>query len=372
MVYEPVMILNGLSQSVVAIVSLLLAIQLKKEKKYRMKQPFYFLTGAFLVAAMLNFAWFFGLIKISSWDSMIIGPLFNLIILGVWFYTGMLISGHRHLYYLIPLIMMSANAFILFSEMYFLCDIITGLVLISVFFHLGFIDHHLVKRMSYIGLVYGIVLSSVSIFAYLNGTQYTNTFWFIPNIIAIYLIYMINQKSQLQSHLHTEKKHHVPVIVEVGKLGLFVIGLSIFLMLGTLGVHELGHSVFAKAFGCSHDTVFYIGHAITHVTCDNDAGAIPITLGGIILTLIIALLIYITGNAFARDISYLITGFSIITAVDDFTVLGIPHSVIFMGVIIAAIVIVHGLVKIVKSYEIEYELHEASAYDSYPRKHYLN
>jgi hypothetical protein len=158
----------------------------------------------------------------------------------------------------------------------------------------------------------------------------------------------------------TPVKHHIPVIVEVFKFGIFIVGLGVFLMLGTLGVHELGHSLAAKSFNCAHSTEFGIGQAVTHVECKSNAGETFIILGGFILTLIISLLMYFLGNDFARRMSYLLIAFSLLAAIDDFAVMHMPKSLLMTSVFVSTLLIGYGIVLIVRNYEHEYENYEAS------------
>ncbi|MFC1741729.1 hypothetical protein ACFL3V_04300 [Nanoarchaeota archaeon] len=362
---EPTIAINGLSQLAAAFLSLRLALRYKKEKSCLMTKPLFFLTGTLIALSILNLLWATGAIAISELDNMLIAPFFQLAFLAVWFYICLFISAHDHIYYFIPIFIMSANAILLLKNLSIFCDMVTGLTLIGVFFYMGFIDHHHVKKISYTGMAYGAAIIAVSAAAQLSSTQYLNAFWFIPNIILIYLLWRMLHKGDICDHYTTEK-HHIPVIVEVFKFGFFVIGLSSFLMLGILGVHELGHSLMAKLFSCAHTTDFGIGYAVTHVVCESGFGATPIILGGLILTILISLLMYFMGNDFAKRMSFLLIAFSLLIAIDDFTALKLPYSLIITAVLISTLLIGYGIVLIVKNYEVEYEAYEAKVCSSIP------
>jgi hypothetical protein len=360
MAFEPIIIINGLSQLSAAAASLLLARKLRSEKSCLLLKPFYLLSLALFCIAFLNILWFSGFIDISALDNLLIGPFFHLAMLAIWFYLGILISGHDHMYYLIPVFIMSINALLLLSNLAVFCDLITGLVLIGVFFYVGLIDHHLIKKVSYLGMLYGFLLLAVSITSHFMGLQYLHSFWFIPNIVLTYLIIRMRKAGHICASTPLPEKHHIPVVVEVFKFGFFVIGLSIFLMLGILGVHELGHSLAAKIFSCSHATDFGIGYAVTHVVCESSAGSTIIILGGLILTLFISLLMHFLGNDFARRLSYLLISFSMLTAIDDFAALDMPKSIVITMVFVSMLLIGYGLSLVVKNYELEYQKYEAS------------
>jgi hypothetical protein len=259
---------------------------------------------------------------------------------------------------------MSINAFLLFNNLAVVSDVITGLVLMGVFFHLGFVDNDIIKKMSFAGMAYGLLLAVTSVISYAAGIAHTNSFWFIPNIAVLYLLYLFWQDSSIRASAQEITKHHIPVIAEVFKLGFFILSISIFIMLGTLGVHELGHSLAAKSFGCSHTTSFGIGQAVTHITCESASGSTFITLAGFLLTVIISLLIYFMGNDFAKRIAHMMFGFSMLIALDDFTVLSTPYSAVTALIVVSSIFIGYGIVRIVKNYELEYSDYEASAHAS--------
>ncbi|HII71549.1 TPA: hypothetical protein HA265_02230, partial [Candidatus Woesearchaeota archaeon] len=266
-VYESALVMNGLSQFAASFTSLLLALKLQKERTCGLYHPFFLLSASFFGLAVLNMLWFIGAISLSPWDHMIVGPLFNIVFLAILFYTVLFISGHRHLYLLLPLFLIGISTFLVFSGLAGISDIITGVALVGMFFYIGFIDHHLLKMLSLVGMVYGFLLVCVSVSTYLLGIPYLFSWWFIPTLAVFYLLFMMHQKGHVCSA--PEEHGHVPVIVEVMKFGVFVIALSIFLILGTLGVHELGHSLAANAFGCEHKTSFGVGFAVTSVSCDS-------------------------------------------------------------------------------------------------------
>jgi hypothetical protein len=327
-------------------------------------KPFYLLSLTLFTIALLNLLWFTGNIRVSELDNLLIGPFFNLALLAIWFYIGLFISVHNHVYYLIPIFIMSINALLLFKNIPVLCDVITGLVLIGVFFYTGFINHHLMKKVSLLGMVYGASIIAVSAAAHLTGMTYLRSFWFIPNIFLCVLLLFMLRKGLMCADTCVSERQHIPVAVEIFKFGLFIAGLSLFLMLGTLGVHELGHSLAANMVGCSHETTFGIGTAMTRVTCDSDVASTFITLNGFILTLIISLLMYFLGNNFARRMSFLLLAFSMLVAIDDFSVLSMPHSILVILGLISTLLIIYGITLIVKNYLLEYETYETSVCSS--------
>ena len=135
MSFETLLLVNGISRFVVAIASLFVGFLLSREKESRIPTPLYILSAVLFVSALLDLFWYFGLIGFSEADLAFVSPGFNIAMMAVWFYIGILISEHRNIYYFIPLFIMSINALLLFSDLAVVCDIISGLVLIGVFLH---------------------------------------------------------------------------------------------------------------------------------------------------------------------------------------------------------------------------------------------
>jgi hypothetical protein len=357
---EPVVFVNGLSQVGVSVIALLLALKLrKKQNSCMLEKPFYLLSLALLVIALLNILWSFGLMKVAEADNLFVMPFFHLTVLAVWFYIGVFISGHKNIYYIIPLFIMSVNAFLLVKSFNVLADIITGLAMVGVFFYTSFVDRHMMRKVSYAGMAYGFSIICMAALAYFTKVPYINSFWFITSSVLFYILFCMFGEDDICTAAHQPVKHHIPIVVEVLKLGFFVAALSAFLMLGTLGVHELGHSLAAKGFGCFHETSFGIGFAVTHVMCESGGGTTLITLAGFIMTVLVSALIYFMGNDFAKRMSLLMFAFSMIIATDDFTALGIPNSLFVVIVFVSALLIGYGLVLIVRNYEKEYAEYEA-------------
>jgi len=354
------LILNGLSGLAVAAMSLMLALKLKKEKGCVIRGQFYFLTFTFLLLSLLNILWFFSRVDISEWDRMFIAPLFNLVFVAVWFYTGLAVSGHRRIYYIVPLFMMSINVALILNGLSIFSDILSGFMIAGIFFYIGVLHKHVARSVGWTGIAYGLLVSSASISAYFLGTGYMHLFMVVPNIALFSLLLMIFRRGHTCALSGGCERSHTPMIVEVMKFGFFIVVFTIFLMLGTLGTHELGHSLAAKTFGCTHETVFGIGRAVTHVSCDDGDGRTVITLGGLILTVFVSLSLFLAGNDFARKMSLLLLALSVLVSIDDFSALGLPDSMIVSAVFVSMFLISYGLFLIVNQYGLEYDTYEAS------------
>jgi hypothetical protein len=351
---------NGLTGIASAVACFMLAAKFRKEQQCVLQKPVFIISCTMFITGLLFLAGAFGALSFSSVDSGFVFPVLNLVILAAWFYFGIFVSGHSHIFYLLPVLIMSANVLLIINRLALFSEVLTGLVIVGVFFHVGLVDHRLKKHISYTGMAYGIALLAASIAAYLLKSDYLSAFWFVPNIASLALV-AVMLKTSHPCYLYLKPEpHHLPVVVEVFRFGFFVISLSAFLMLGILGVHELGHSLAAASLGCEHSTMFGIGKAVTRVSCPGDSGSTLLTLAGLIMTLIVSALMYLFGNDFSRRISCLLAAFSFVISLDDLTVLGLPQSGFIALVFASALLACYGILLIVQNYEVEYVAGENS------------
>ncbi len=355
---QPIIFINGLSQFCAALIALLLALKIHDKEK-QLRNPFYILAGIFTGIAVLNFLWSFNLIPMSLWDHLIVGPVFNIAFLGVWSFVSLRLSGHRHLYFLIPAFMVG-GVILISVGLAPLSDVLAGAALVCSFFFAGFINNHLLRWFSFTGIIYGLVLLMTGIATHLTKTAYLNSLWFIPTVAAGILLYSIYKKGHLL-RFHDCGHKDLPAIFEVLKFGMFINALFLFLAIGTLGVHEFGHSIAASLFSCAHSTSFGSGFAVTSISCPGNEGVIFIALAGFLLTAIFSALIYVTGSEYARKIGIVTGALSLFISIDDFKSIGMPESGMFLVVFISSALIVFGIASIIRSYEKEYSNHIGAA-----------
>jgi len=123
---------------------------------------------------------------------------------------------------------------------------------------------------------------------------------------------------------------------------IFLVILTNFIFIGVLAVHEGGHFLMSKLNpDCNLERIVYEGGLPhTEVLCnENSVSMDKIILGGIFLPILLALLLFLGGGTFMKEISLLILGFDLLVSYKDFMDLGFSTVLstffsIFGGIII--------------------------------------
>ena len=144
----------------------------------------------------------------------------------------------------------------------------------------------------------------------------------------------------------------VPAISQVMNFNVFSVSFVTILLLGTLALHELGHVFMAKAYACNYSAVLYKSETIstTQVVCEKKPNEAAILLGGVILTTLLAFMLFVSGIGVINLGSHLIFAFGLIIASRDFIDLGIPEIPVYILDIFAVALIMYSVVKIIILY----------------------
>lgn len=121
---------------------------------------------------------------------------------------------------------------------------------------------------------------------------------------------------------------------------IFVIILTNFIFIGTIGTHEIGHVASSKYLGCKDARIVLSLNNMPHTetTCSDESIKTPLILGGILPPLIISFLLLFSGGKFIKEISLQIISFNLIISYKDLILLGfsdaIATSMMILGIAI--------------------------------------
>ncbi|MBI2133940.1 hypothetical protein HYU11_04630 [Candidatus Woesearchaeota archaeon] len=133
---------------------------------------------------------------------------------------------------------------------------------------------------------------------------------------------------------------------------IFVLGLSAFTLLGTLSIHELGHSFAARAYGCDSKIVLYEmdQNPYTEFSCASGYSEIAITASGIVLPFVIALFFIISGEMLIVRVGYLIMGFNLFLSFRDFSELSLSPSAIWIITAFSVVTVLFSIIMLSLQY----------------------
>jgi hypothetical protein len=148
------------------------------------------------------------------------------------------------------------------------------------------------------------------------------------------------------------KNNALSLTIFIIRFVIFITSISIFVTVGTVAIHELGHSIAAQKMGCPYNTImFQPGHLPnTEVSCFENANITYLLLAGLITTTIFSILIFIAASGIIRYLAAVIFSIGLITATIDLQALSVDSSVIIIMSLISYIVLALSTIKIVMIY----------------------
>jgi len=334
-------ILNGLSGLLFVVLTLYVNFSIRENEDRLIKfRNIISLNGIlFLMLSFLYFSWVIGYLKPSSKDFVFLMFVINVLTSIFITYLIFKITENTNIIYLtvfyistIFAINHSLNSFFIFSMG------VSYLLVLLVSLELIFDYNILLKISGFIGLLYSIVSMIFLILITINYKPY-NMWWFIPNILLILMYYIIflyfKEKSnnfKLKIKNKYKKKFDNIYLIFV-KFIIFIIAINLFVLLSVISFHEFGHVISAQFYGCEHAKAIIfdlLNYPHTEIVCSGYFNDFIISLGGLMVTILLFLIFYITGNNFIKLFSFLILGYSLIISFRDYIDLGISNNIQFL------------------------------------------
>jgi hypothetical protein len=290
----------------------------------------------YLVFSIILFAWSFDFLKYSSSDFSIIYSLIVFIQTFLLFNIIYLIRKNKRIFYFFfPYLSIFSSTLIHvpISSIILICSFLITLTLFILLFPVSNFGN-----ISKFGIIYSS-LSLIIQIAFLFNKDLYIFLSFVSNILfGIFLISLINQIEKLplfcfEQQIRHKKRYY---LLDFLRYFIFIIILTNFIFIGTITVHEVGHLLSARTFGCEFGKIVYEeGLPHTEILCNNSFNSLAKSLlGGMLLPILIAILLYFAGGTFIRELSLLIIGFDFIISYQDILDLGISKNLsIFLSII---------------------------------------
>ncbi|MCP3682423.1 MAG: hypothetical protein GY861_06995 [bacterium] len=228
-----------------------------------------------------------------------------------------------------------------------------------VFLNLLFFSNFYLKKAGAVGVAYAI-LSLLLIFFAISRGDIADLCWFLPNILLFFVFFFIyldvKKCGVIKKKAKKKKKPFLPLIFI--KYFIFVISMTLFMFLSTVGIHELGHVLTAQYYGCEEGkAIIYDINKMPHAEmgCDENYNETVISFGGLAATLIMAALFFFIGGDFLRIIAYYILGLSLFIAYDDLLSMGLTYNLVVPVMLISVIIIGLAIVKVSSYYLNQHE-----------------
>lgn len=311
---------------------------IKNHKQTHSKRIFdLFLIIGFLYLAfsIISFAWSFDLLKYDSSDFSILYSLIVFIQTFLLFNVIRLIRRNNRIFYFFFVYLSVFSSSLIYTSISSIILICSFLITLILFILLFSVSHF--EKISKLGILYSS-LSLIIQIAFLLNKDFYILLSFGSNILfSVFIIYLVSKVERFplaffEIHLKNRKSHY---LLDFLRYFIFIIILTNFIFIGTITVHEVGHLLTSRTFGCDFGKIVYEqGFPHTEILCGDSFNSLTkVILGGIFLPLIIAILLYFAGGTFIREVSLLIIGFNFIISYQDILDMGFSKSLsIFLSI----------------------------------------
>jgi hypothetical protein len=358
MAFSIIYLLNGASHLAVALIAFYIYFSFwKKKEKTGMIGNLIGANGIFYLAfGFLNFLWIFEFLEPSREDFILMVTALTVISAVLLLYVVYKITNNKNLLYLLILFITSVFAINFSLNAFFLSTmVISYLLIIIVFLDLFFFSNYYLKRAGFLGLFYTIISILLLVLIFF-GLEPARLFWFIPNTLIFFvLLFIYLDVKQLgiikiERYKYKKKRFTFLSFTEIFvKFIVFIISISIFILISSVAIHELGHALIAQYYGCEHSkAVIYdiIKPPHTEIRCNEYYNNVILTLGGIMFTFVIAFIFLLTGGVFTTTLSYLIFGFALLISYGDLSDLGISKNIIVTIMFLSLVIIIFAIIRI--------------------------
>ena len=345
---EILFLLNGL---VALLISILLARGfLKNYNQEHVNKVTNWFSVAFFVYALLLIlygAWFFGFFEFNAEDYSLIYSIAIIVQTLVFLRVVYSFTRNKKLFYFLLfyfILFLVVSTFSFQQVLLFSLIISFLLTLILSFNFVG--TSGVCKRVGYIGVFYSCAslilgfllffnIGDLVLFSFVSNSVFlVFAFFFLKDVEKYPLRFVEEIPSKGESHVILFIKYFVYIIV-----------LTNFVLISTVGVHELSHVLSARYYGCeSRAIAFESGtYPYSEIVCDDLSGKVPIALAGPLVPIVIALILFIIGGRFIRPTAFLIVGFNLLASYRDFEEVGLGQSLLLSSTIAGLILLFAGI-----------------------------
>lgn len=122
-----------------------------------------------------------------------------------------------------------------------------------------------------------------------------------------------------------------------------IIGLSFFIIIGSMAVHEIGHAIVGVAAGCSVESIVLYGQGsnpTTSIKCNDDFNNVIVSLAGMAFNVLFGIVFLFSDKRILNNAAYMFFGFALYSGKMDLQSIGFPAlissliSLIGVGIII--------------------------------------
>ncbi|MGV8152572.1 MAG: hypothetical protein ACP5OG_05815 [Candidatus Nanoarchaeia archaeon] len=207
------------------------------------------------------------------------------------------------------------------------------------------------KKPAFFGFLYSFVSFAFQLLLLFNLGDFVYYSGFSNFIFIIVIYFFVKSLASCPPEIIEKENSKREVYVwSFIKYFVFIIILSNFIFVGSIGLHEFGHLIMSKVYDCEYRQVVYEENSpYTELLCSTDVNKKAITLAGIIFPIITSIVLFFVGGRFIKEISLMIIGFDLIASYKDLLDLGVSENISALTMIFGIFFIIAGVILLAKS-----------------------
>lgn len=304
----------------------------------------------YLLGSLLSFLWYFNVVDFSIFDFqffLTLGIVFQTSIL---FRIIYLFSGNKKLKYLffIYLFVLFVLIFVIKDVFYFV-EIISLLVSSLLFVEIIFRED-VYRKVGFFGLLYSLlslIFCFLSMFELISIVFYS---FFSGVLFFVFLYFLLLDLKKYPLIVGIERKESRPhYLIVLGHI-MFIVVLVNFTFIGTIAMHEFGHYGVSQFYDCEYSRIVFEKSLFhTEILCSNLIDSIYVLLGGVFLPIFFAVILFLVGGKFVKEVGLMIVGFNLVSISRDLGDLNLSLIYSIIASFVGAIFLVWGIMKLSRS-----------------------
>ena len=333
---------------------------LKNRKIEHLKKTMFsfFLVGLlYLILSATSFLWAFDFISYGINDFLAVYSVIILLQTVIFFTVISMIRKNKKILNLLFLYVLCLSSFLIHVNFFYLILIFSFSLTLILFLIILSIPHF--EKISNLAIFY----SSLSLLFQISLVFKGNAFFglsIVSNAVFLAFLYFFMYKIEFSPSSFFEplkKEVKQSYFLDFLKYFIFIIVLTNFVFIATISVHEVGHLASSKAFSCDYGKIVYEGGLPrTEILCADSSHANLITMGGILLPILLAILLIFSGGTFMKEIALLVIGFDLIISYQDLLDMGISKTIPVFITIFGILFVVFAISLLAKSRTSQNEL----------------
>ena len=318
-------------------------VQLKKINNWL----FLISIGALLLG-ILSLLWFFNILTYSESDMIIISASLVFTTFVMFQIMKQFFKNRKLSYFLITYLVICMVSYFTLPLSHALLFILSYLVFLMFCLYLLSMESF-PRKASYAGIIYSCFSLILSIGTFFGMPDLY--FVVISNyLFLVFLVFFIREFELYPIKQSSPESKPASLIISFIKYFIFVVIITNLVLVGTLVVHEFGHASTARYYDCQYRTVFFEkgDSPFTEVICTDASSKFYVTLAGMILPIILAIVLFMAGDSLSKSISLLMFGFNLILITKDSLEINFSKSLVFSEIYIGIVLVICGIVFLAK------------------------